>query len=170
MHVRWRGHKRPAGHHNEASVRGLDGAKDHCQRQYVGMAWPQRRVHPGAAGVTEVQFGAERTQIEVGTKPCGNPGYHDRVLGRIARRLTAGRAPDVLGEHLDRLEAEVANQHLGAGRGPEGEVCRTMLADFKLTDPREKPVDHGLAEWADLWVKAAGSRRCRSPSQSSPGW
>jgi hypothetical protein len=87
----------------------------------------------------------------VGTKPCGNPGYHDRGLGGIACQLTAGRAPDVFGEHLGRLKAEAADQRLGAGSGPEGEVCGTMLAEFKLTDPRAKPTDHGLAEWTNLW-------------------
>ena len=101
--------------------------------------------------MAQVQFGAERAEIEVGAKSCGDPGYHDRVLGGITCWLPAGRALDVFGEHLGRLVAELAEQHPRASSGPEGEVRGTVLAELKLTDPREKPLNHRLAERAHLW-------------------
>lgn len=138
---------------NGGSMSGLDEAKVTVSDGSTGMGWAYKPRSSGAADVVQVQFGALRAQVEVGAKQGSDLGHQDRILGGIVGWLPADRAPDVFGEHLGRLVAEVAEQHPGAGGGPGGEVRGTVLAKLKLADPRKKPIDHCLAVRAYLWQR-----------------
>lgn len=91
--------------------------------------------------VVQILPGARGAEIEVGTPPCGGPGYDDRV----SAGLSARRAPDVLGQDLGSLLAGVAQQDGGAGGDPEDEVPAGMLAELQVGDPWQKLIDHHLA-------------------------
>jgi hypothetical protein len=76
--------------------------------------------------------------------PASGPSHRDRIPAGIPGRLPARRAPDVTGQDLGSLIAEVAQQHVGAGSDSEGEVPAVVLAELQVGDPFQKLINHIL--------------------------
>jgi hypothetical protein len=71
----------------------------------------------------------------VRARPASDPGHHDRILAGIPGWLPARRAPDVPGQDLSCLIAEVTQQHAGTGGDSQGEVPASVLAELQLGNP-----------------------------------
>jgi hypothetical protein len=85
--------------------------------------------------VAQILLGARGAEIEVGVQPGGGPGHYHRVRAGISGWLPARRAPELPGQDLGRLIAEVAQQHARASGDPEGEVSAGVLAELQAGDP-----------------------------------
>jgi len=89
------------------------------------------------SGGRQVLGRAGLAQAEVRAQPVSDLEHHDRVGVRVSGRGAAGRAPDVLRQHLGCLVAEPAEQLSGAGGDPQGEAVGIVLAELQLADPRQ---------------------------------
>jgi hypothetical protein len=89
----------------------------------------------------------------VGTKPCGNPGYHDRVLGGIARRWP--QAVHRMSSASTRAAWKQKSQPsiLGRVAVQKAKSAGPCSQNSSSLSPRQKLVDHGLAESAYLWQR-----------------
>jgi hypothetical protein len=96
--------------------------------------------------------------------PASGPSHRDRIPAGIPGRLPARRAPDVTGQDLGSLIAEVAQQHVGAGSDSEGEVPAVVLAELQVGDPFQKLINHILGARSHFRGMPVGLR-CSHPRQ-----
>jgi hypothetical protein len=84
-------------------------------------------------------------------KPVSDLEHDYRVLARIAGLPAAGRALDVVRQHLGCLVAEPVEQIVRADDDPHGEAIGIVLAELQLADPRQQPLDHPLGPCPHGW-------------------